>query len=146
MKRIVLLLTIIGLTKLALAGQIIERHNFFNQYDPTSTMVYDSTNSSATGDQQAVNTYTRKSIQITPIKVNEYIIINIEGRSANQKNTPNWSILDRVEFATASSDIEKQKTIDVTEYVDFLRVGVKNEGTDGASQVDIEGLFTNLER
>lgn len=146
MKRIALVVLFLLVSCNLYAGQIIERHNFYNRYDPTSTQVYDPTNSSATGDQVAVNTYSRKTIQIAPISVNEYVYITIEGRSLSQTNTPNWAILDVVEFGAASADTAKQKIIDVTEYVDFIRIGVKNFGTNGTSSIDIEGLFTNLER
>lgn len=141
----IILFTLFGLN-FAFAGQTIERHNFFKRYDPTATVVYDPANSSATGDQVAVNTYTRKTIQITPITVGEYVYITIEGRSLSQTNTPNWAILDVVEFSAASNDTAKQKAIDVTEYVDFIRVGIKTLGSNGTSFIDVEGLFTNLER
>ena len=146
MKKVFISLMFLSMFGYAFAGQTIERYNFYNQYNPTSTRVYIADNSSATGNQVAVNTYTQKSIQINPISVNEYIEIRIEGRSLNQINSPVWAILDEVEFGAASADIYKQKCIDVTEYVDFLRVGIKNSGTNGTSTIDIEGLFTNLER
>ena len=145
-KAIIGILAILFLSANLYAGQVIERHNFYNAYDPTSTVVYDPTNSTATGDQVAVNTYSRKTIQISPVSVNEYVYITIEGRSLSQIDTPNWAILDVVQFGTASADTAKQVIVDVTEYVDFLRVGVKNSGTNGTSRIDIEGLFTNLER
>ena len=146
MKRVMLAVLFLLVSCNLYAGQIIERYNFYNRYDPTSTTVYNPTDSSATGDQVAVNTYSRKSIQISPIQVNEYVYITIEGRSLSQVNTPNWAILDVVEFGSASTDVAKQKVVDVTEYVDFLRVGIRNFGTNGTSLIDIEGLFTNLER
>ena len=128
------------------AGQTIERHNFYDNYDPSSTLVYDDSGATATGDQIAVNTYTQKSIQISGISVNEYTVVRIEGRSKDQINTPNWAVLNTVEFGAASTDINKNKVVDVTEYVDFLRVGIQSYGTNGTSAIDIEGLFTNLER
>lgn len=146
MKRIALVVLFLLVSCNLYAGQTIERHNFYSLYDPTSTQVYDPTNSSATGDDVAVNTYSRKTIQIAPITVDEYVYITIEGRSLSQVNAPNWSILDVVEFGSASADTAKQVMVDVTEYIDFIRVGVKNLGTNGTSKIDVEGLFTNLER
>ena len=147
MKRILFIgIILLAIIDFAFAGQTIERQDFYDRYDPTSTMVYNQTNSSATGDQATVNTYNLKTIQISPLAVNEYIYIVIEGRLADQINTPNWAILDIVEFGSASADSAKQKVIDVTEYVDFLRVGIRNFGTNGTSKIDIKGIFTNLER
>jgi hypothetical protein len=138
----------------AQAGSI-ERHNFFTRYDPTSiSFVYtdDISDTGITGDQQAVNTYTQKSIQITGVLVGEDIEIRIEGRSANQKNTAeatevdNFAILDIINFGRLSGDDAINKVVDVTEYVDFLRVGIRNWGANGTSAIDIEGIFTNLNR
>ena len=147
MKKVIFFGLMLLMVDYAFAGQTIERYNFYNQYNPTSSIVYNQTNSNATGDQMAVNTYTRKTIQINPTTVNEDIRINIEGRSANQINSPAWAILSQVEFGSASSDANKQRAIDITQYVDFIRVGIKSvNGTSGNSLIDIEGIFTNLER
>ena len=124
------------------------RHNFFDSYDPISTsFVYDDAASpTATGDQYAVNTYSKKSIQIQGISVNEYIEIRIEGRSHNQIQTPNWAVLHEIAMAQASSDLAKHRIIDVTEHIDWIRVGIRQVGSNAASEVDIEGIFINLER
>lgn len=147
MKKILGIISVLFFAGNLYAGQVIERHNFYNRYDPASgSFVYDNTGATATGDQVAVNTYSRKSIQISGITVGEDIQIRIEGRSKDQVNTPNWAILDVVNFGSASADTSKNIVVDVTEYVDFLRVGIKTNGASGASNIDVEGLFTNLER
>jgi len=128
----------------AYAGQIEERHNFYALYDPTSvTFVYDGTGDTATGDEVAVNTYTRKTIQIAGNTVNEDTQIQIEGRS---KENSDYAILDTVNFGSASADSAKHQVVDVTEHIDFLRIGIRNWGVTGTSAVTIDGIFTNLER
>lgn len=147
MRKILLLVGLILITKVSFAGQIIERHNFYRLYNPLpGVFVYDKTGATATGDEVAVNTYSRKTIQITGVTVNEDIQIRIEGRSKDQTASPTWAILDVVNFGSASADTAINTIVDVTEYVDFLRVGIKNFGASGASRIDIEGIFTNLER
>lgn len=152
-KTIFAILMLLVMTNYVFAGQIIDRHTFFNNYDPlTSSFVYYQAantpegNQNATGDFVAVNTYTLKTIQVTATKVSEYVEVRIEGRSLEQTNTPNWAVLDILGFGAGSSDIDRQKVVDVTEYVDFLRVGVRQVGTNNVSGVDIRGLFTNLDR
>lgn len=152
--RISLILLFISLVRVSEAAEIF-RKNFFDDYDPISAnFVYtdDPTDTSATGDQVAVNTYLQKSIQITGVNVGEYIQIRIEGRSKNQidaaetAEVDNFAILDIVEFGPASSDQTINQVVDVTEYVDFLRVGIRQVNTNGLSSIDIEGIFTNLQR
>ena len=152
MKKVLLLLGLILIVKPLFAGQTIERHNFYSIYDPTSqTFVYDKDGATTTGDQVAVNTYTQKTIQITGVTVGEDIQIRIEGRLKDQVNTrsgaaANWAILDIVDFGSASDDNAINQVIDVTEYVDFLRVGIRSRYSSGNSTIDIEGIFTNIER
>lgn len=147
MRTLLFVLSFLFLTDLSFAGQIIERFAFYDRYDPASTsFVYSQAGATATGDQVAVNTYTRKSIQISGITVGEYIQIRIEGRSKDQVNTPNWAILDVVEFGQASADTSINQVVDVTEYVDFIRVGIRQLGANAVSNIDVQGLFTNLER
>lgn len=153
MKKILLLLVFF----ISMAGKAepADNHNFFTSYDPTSQdFVYtkDSNDTSATGDQVAVNTYNQKTIQITGVTVGENITIRIEGRSRSQVNTAaasgiaNFAVLDVVNFGASSADTTINQIIDVTEYVDFLRVGIKNDGVAGVSAIDIEGIFTNVSR
>lgn len=147
MKRMVLAVLFLFISCNLYAGQIIERKNFYSLYNPSgNTPVYSNAGDTATGDVAAVNTYSRKSMQINAVTNNEYIVITIEGRSLQQVNAPAWAVLDTVEFGAASADTSKNVIVDVTEYVDFIRVGIKQFGTDGNSQIDVEGLFTNLER
>lgn len=155
MRSIFVLLLLMGICGTASASYV-ERHNFFARYDPSDTsndFVYDDISSpTATGDAVAVNGYLQKSVQITGVAVNEDIHIRIEGRSANQVNTAgasfvdNFGILDEVHFGSASGDGDINQVVDVTEYVDFLRVGIRNAGSSGVSLIDIEGIFTNMER
>jgi len=153
MKRIGIIgLILLSMAGYAFAGQEIERHNFYDRYDPTSAVfVYDKTGSTSTGDQVAVNTYTQKSIQIVGVSVAEDIQIRIEGRSKDQVNArsgaaANWAVLDTINFSSASSDSSINQVVDVTEYVDFLRVGIRTNGATGTSKIDVEGIFTNIER
>lgn len=147
MKKILLVLGFIFFAVvISYADQEVEHHEFYHRFNPTGTKVYNSSLATSTGDQVAVNTYKQKSIQINPSNVAEYVVIDIEGRSMDVVDSPQWSILDRVEFGQASADTDKQRTIDVTEFVDFLRVGIKTLDTDGISYIDIDGLFTNLDR
>ena len=152
---VLLVLSLMAIPLLTAESAEIFRHNFFNDYDPISTsFVYtdDPADTSATGDQVAVNTYLQKSIQITGVNVGESIQIRIEGRSKNQidaagaTEVDNFAILDIVEFEAASSDQAINKIVDVTEYVDFLRVGIRQLDPNAVSSIDIEGIFTNLER
>lgn len=146
MKRV--LLVIIGLfifSNLVFADEL--RHTFYSLYNPSSDgFVYDNNGSEATGDQVAVNTYTKKSIQICSVQLGEYVNVHIQGRSKDQTNSPTWATLDVVEFGASSTDVAKNVVVDVTEHVDFLRVGIRAQGTDGVSRIDIRGIFTNLER
>lgn len=155
MKRIWLVLVMLmALPLLTAEGAEIFRHNFYDRYDPTSdTFVYtdDTSDSSATGDQVAVNTYLQKSIQIVGVVVGESIEIRIEGRLKDQVNTSeirasNFVVLDSVSFGSASVDTAINQIVDVTEYVDFLRIGIRKSGANATSAIDIEGIFTNLER
>jgi hypothetical protein len=131
-----------------------ERHTFFNRYNPSSSsfVYYDVKadagldEQDATGDQMVVNTYKQKTIQISGIMVNDYIIVRVEGRVKDQTNTPNWAVLDTVEFGSASADSSINQIIDVSEYVDILRVGIRKSGTNGTSYIDVRGIFTTLER
>ena len=150
MKRVIFVLLLLLYLWIGTAeAQIIERHNFYSVYDPlSSSFVYtdDATDTSATGDEVAVNTYLQKTIQVSAIEVGEYIEVRVEGRSLNQTNTPNWAILDTAGFGTTSADTSLNFVIDVTEYVDFLRVGIRQVGTNATSRIDIEGIFTNIGR
>lgn len=152
MKRILLVLLLMTIPLLTAEAAEIFRHNFYERYDPTSAdFVYDDAGTTSTGDQVAVNTYLQKSIQITGITVGEDIKIQIEGRSKDQINVrsgrvANWAILDTVVFGASSADNAINQVVEVTEYVDFLRVGIKTDGASGTSSIDIEGIFTNLER
>jgi len=153
-KAFVVALVLMGVCGQVFAGQIIERHTFYSLYDPASTsFVYSDAGATSTGDQVAVNTYTHKTIQVTGVLVNENVHIQIEGRSKNQvndsaiENATNWAVLDTVQFGSASANTSVNKVVDVTEYVDFLRVGIRQDGgSSGTSYIDVEGLFTNLER
>lgn len=152
MKKIIFVLLLCLFIGKVEAGQIIERHDFYDDYDPASySFVYDDAGATTTGDQVAVNTYLQKSIQITGITVGEDIEIQIQGRSKDQLNTrsttpANWAVLDTVNFGAASADEVINQIVDVTEFVDFLRVGIKTDGATGTSRIDIEGIFTNLQR
>lgn len=148
------LLLLIG-TRLAFAGQIEDRHEFYSLYDPASVnYVYNDSGVASTGDQVAVNTYTTKTIQVTGVIVNEYVWVRVEGRSKDQMETQNgsntglanWVALDTVQFGSASADTSINNIIDVTEHVDFLRVGIRYSGTAGNSSIDVRGIFTNLNR
>jgi hypothetical protein len=154
-KLILLVLLLLCIPHLAIAGTTEEYHTFFTEYDPVSnSFVYNQAASTSTGDFVAVNTYTRKSIQITGVAVGEDIRISIEGRSKDQLNprsylnsgVANWAILDTVDFGSASADNAINTIVDVTEFVDFIRIGIKTYGATGTSAIDIKGLFTNLER
>jgi len=136
------------------AGSEEVRHNFYNRYNPfEAKMVYSKAtpddvynNIYATGDQVAVNGFKQKTIQINGNSVKEYVYITVEGRLKDQVNSPQWVVLDVVEFGTASADTSKSQIVDVTETVDFLRIGMTRFGTYSASAIDVEGLFTNLDK
>jgi hypothetical protein len=152
MKKTLLTLLLLGLVVNVYGGTTEERHDFYTYYDPlnpgaqNATYVYNEAGATSTGDQVVVNGYTRKTIQISPITVGEYIHIRIEGRSKDMLDTPNWAILDEVQFGNSSADTSKNVVVDVTEIVDFLRVGIRSEGSAGQSKIYIRGIFTNLER
>jgi hypothetical protein len=148
-KRLVLTLLLLGITATAFAGQIEDRKRFFFYINPSTTIAYSgATSSNATGDVIVCNTYTRKTIQVYSTDVGEYDIVQVEGRTLD---SPYWSILSSIEFAKASTDIARNAVVDIPQYIDFLRVGIKslgtnNAGTDGTSIVYVYGIFSNLER
>ena len=137
---------------LAIAGTIEERHDFYTYFNPVNsnvtvpTYVYDKEFATSTGDQVVVNGFTRKSIQISSPTIGEYIHIIIQGRLKDMIDDPNWATLDSVEYGNASADTSKNLVVDVTELVDFIRVGVRSEGSAGVSHINIRGIFTNIDR
>ncbi|CAK0754743.1 exported hypothetical protein [Azospirillaceae bacterium] len=154
-KQILLTLLLLGLLAMPAYAQLSDRHDFFVEYNPASTsFVYSQAGATSTGDQVAVNTCVQKSIQITGVLVGEDIQISIEGRSVDQINSrnqansgvANWAVLDTINFGSASADSAINQIVDVTEYVDFIRVGIRTAGKTGTSWIDIRGIFTNLER
>jgi hypothetical protein len=141
MKKIIVLL-VLGL--LISPSASAERHNFFSTYDPVSySYVYDDTGSTATGDELAVNTFKQKTILVTCPSVGEDIDIRVEGRSADVST---YVILDTDSFNQSSADTEQNFAIDVTEHVDFLRVGIKSNNRTGISAINVDGIFGNIER
>lgn len=154
MKKALLGLAFLLFTSSVFAGTIIDRHNFYQRYDPSENIfVYSQAtpdsaqaNIYVTGDAVAVNNYIKKTIQISPISVGEYVQIVVEGRSLDSVDLPNWATLYNVEFGSSSSDFAKQRIIDVTETVDFLRVGIKTQGTLGTSKINVNGIFTNVQQ
>lgn len=149
MKRIMFIVLFLGITRLAIAGQTEERKEFFFYTDPSTTMAYSgATSGNATGDEVVCNTYTQKTIQVYSMNVEEYVVVQVEGKS---KDASNYSILNSIEFGGASSDIVRNGVIDIPQHIDFLRVGIISwgtnaAGTDGTSRIDVNGIFTNLER
>ena len=146
MKKTLLTLLLLGLAVNAYAGTIEERKDFYTYFDPSSTTVYSQALATSTGDQVAVNGYTKKTIQVESSQVGEYIHINVDGRLNGMIDTGNWTTLDTIEYGITSADTSKNIVLDVTEMVDFLRVGVRSEGTAGTSYITIKGVFTNVDR
>ena len=81
MKKILLLILFLFCVSNLYAGQIIERKRFYSNFNPASATdtVYSDAGDKASGDTIAVNTYSRKSIQVAARTVGEYIKINVEG-------------------------------------------------------------------
>ena len=117
------------------------RHTFFSEYNLASTSwVYDSTGATSTGDTADVFTYDKKTIFITPELLNtNNIEYRIEGRAIGDLTS--WYVLDYGEIGKASNDTSKHLAIDVTELVDYLRVGLRVLASDGADRITIRGIF-----
>lgn len=136
---------------LIMAGQVLaaeDSHTFFANYDPTSgTTVFEDDyypTGTATGDEFAVNTFSKKSIQISTINILDEVEIYIQGRVKDE--TANWATLSTVSFGVASADTSKNKVVDITEYVDFLRIGMRSTSSQGVSHINVRGIFTNINR
>jgi hypothetical protein len=128
------------------------QHVFFNGYNPTENIfVYNNAtpdssvnNIYATGDQVAINGYINNSIQINASGVAEYTEVQICGRIAGVVNSPEWVVLSTNAFGAASADSFKSVLVDISSYhVDFIKVGIRRSGTNGANHVDVVGNFTN---
>lgn len=116
------------------------RHTFFDGYNPSSSSyVYDDTGATTTGDVAAVTTYNKKTIFISTETIGSAEIgYCIEGRIIGELDT--WSTLDTGNFGANSADTSTNIAVDVTELVDYLRVGLRaiDDGTDA---INVRGLF-----
>lgn len=140
MKRIIFCITV-GLVFLMASTCLAERrHTFYDRYDPSSDdWVYDDTGATTTGDVADVFTFDKKTIFISFEDFNSTeISYKIEGRCVGELDT--WSILDTGEMGTASADSSKNVAIDITELVDYLRVGLRVTGND-ADKINVRGIF-----
>lgn len=140
MKRIVVLLGLIFLWSSFVYAE--DRHTFYEHFNPTSSSwVYTSSASGdATGDVADVFTYDKKTIFINCLSLGSTSIqYRIEGRSVGEID--GWSILDTGEFGTASADTAKNIAIDVTELVDFIRVGLRVQQSNAIDLINIRGIF-----
>jgi hypothetical protein len=124
---------------------------YFNMYDPPSTSyVYGQPKIqlggvTATGDVTSVNTYPYKCIQVTGNNVKEYVHITIEGRVDGEIDSPQWSVLQNVEMGAASADTSKCKVVIIAETVDWIRVGIRYEGTQvTGSRINVKGSYKNF--
>lgn len=118
------------------------RHTFYERYDPSKTggFVYDSTGAETTGDDEDVFTYDFKTIFISCEEINSTeIAYQIEGRPVGELDT--WSILDTGGIGANSSDNNKNFAIDVTELVDYIRVGLGHVTGDGSDRINVRGIF-----
>lgn len=117
------------------------RHTFYERYDPAATsFVYDDTGSATTGDVVSVFTYDLKTIFITNEALGSTEVnYRIEGRCVGELDT--WSVLDEGSIGSASADAAKNIAIDVTELVDYLRVGLHYSGTSGTDAINVRGIF-----
>ena len=139
MKKIVLILSLVLLfSPFAFAE---DRYTFYERYDLSSNaLVYDRTGATSTGDVVAVFTYDKKTIFISIEEIGSTnIYYQVEGRPVGELDT--WSILDTGDIGRASADTSKNIAIDVTELVDYLRVGLRRQGTDGTDRINVRGIF-----
>ena len=139
MKKIIVLLGLLFLWSSFLYAE--DRHTFYEHFDPTSSSwIYSSSGDAATGDTADVFTYDKKTIFFNcPVVNSTSIRYQIEGRSVTEID--GWSILDSGEFGAASSDTAKNFAIDVTELVDFIRVGLKIQVGNATDLINIKGIF-----
>jgi len=117
------------------------RHTFYERYDPSSTSyVYDDTGATTTGDVVDVFTYDLKTIFISCEALGSTeVSYQIEGRCVGELDT--WSILDTGAMGKASDDTSLNIAIDVTELVDYVRVGIGEVTGDGADRINVRGIF-----
>ena len=118
------------------------RHTFYERYNPISAsgvFVYDDTGATTTGDVVDVFTYDVKTVFISSEAVASLQVdYQIEGRCVGELDT--WSILDTGSFGSASGDAANNIAVDVTELVDYLRVGLR-VWTNGADRINVRGIF-----
>lgn len=118
------------------------RHTFYDAYNPanTTTFVYDDTGATTTGDVVECFTYDLKTIFISCETIaSAQIEYQVEGRCVGELDT--WSILDSGYIGAASGDSSKNIAIDVTELVDYLRVGLGDVVSDGEDAINVRGIF-----
>ena len=139
MKKIIILLALILFFYSLCYAE--ERHTFYEYYNPSSTSwVYDSTGDTATGDTASVFTYDKKTIFINAVTIGSTsIMYQIEGRAVGEIDK--WSILDSGEFGAASANTARNFVIDVTELVDFIRVGLRIQAGDNSDSINVRGIF-----
>ncbi len=147
MKRVMAIVLFMLVSGIVFASQ--EHHTFYTRYALSNAYnkgyIYGQypNSTDATGDQIAVNTYTLKSFQVSPLTVGGPIAIRVEGRSKDALNLPNWAILTQFEMGAASSPVDLNKVIAIDDYVDFIRVGLRAYNS-ATSDITIYGIFDNL--
>lgn len=118
------------------------RHTFYERYDPESaTNVYDDSGATTTGDVVSVFTYDQKSIIFSTEKLQSgYIEYSIEGRPVGELDT--WSIIQLGGFGTASANQNKNFVVEVSELIDYLRVGLRiTRGNTTGDKINVRGIF-----
>jgi hypothetical protein len=145
MKKLLLFLGVIFFSVPVFAGQIVESHVFYDGYSPATTDIVYNIATAATWDVIATNTYGSKTIQINGITLNsDGIEVQIE---ASVYDIYNWGIVGKYQMDLASSDLEKNRLIEISPFVQYVRIGIRNRAVNALAQkVKVSGAFTNVSR
>lgn len=114
---------------------------FFDEYTPpgTNTFYYNSVNgtSSTSGAVSVPGIFTAKTVLVSvPTLGSTSITVRVEGKT---RNSNEWGEIYTFGTFTAATTIES--VVNVVEYVNQLRVGIKANGTKGTDTVSVTGDF-----
>ena len=131
---------LLALLFMASSAEAEVRHTFYERYDPSSSsFVYDDTGATTTGNVVSVFTYDIKSIHISSELIGStQLTWRVEGRVVGELDT--WSVLTSGHMGTASGDAVNNVVVEISELVDYLRVGLRVFG-DGTDAINVRGVF-----
>lgn len=117
-----------------------KRYTFFESYNPSSTSFTYTASGDITDNTATVFPYDKKTIFINAeLMETTNMDYQIEGRAVGELDT--WSILDSGDIGGLSEPESKNIAIDVTELVDYLRVGLRIIEGDSQDLINVRGIF-----